>query len=143
MSWNFGDNSSLNYVDYDPEYTYSDTGIFEIKLIVFNSYSCSDTSYQLVEILPVDDIFVPSAFSPNGDGFNDVMYVRGRKIKEVKFVIYNRWGEKVFETTDKNIGWNGRHRGEKAQSSVYVYYVEAEVEDVGRVEQKGNITLVR
>lgn len=88
-------------------------------------------------------VFVPQIFSPNGDGFNDVLFVRGRKISEVTFVIYNRWGEKVFETKDKDIGWNGLHRGKDAQASVYVYYVDAIVEDVGRVTQKGNITLVR
>jgi len=88
-------------------------------------------------------VFVPQIFSPNQDGFNDILYVRGRKISEVTFIIYNRWGEKVFETTDKNIGWNGKHRGKDAQASIYVYYVDAIVEDVGRVTQKGNITLVR
>lgn len=88
-------------------------------------------------------IFIPQIFSPNGDGANDILYVRGRRIKEVKFIIYNRWGEKVFETEDKNIGWDGTFNGTKAQSSVYVYYVDAEIEDYGRIQQKGNITLVR
>lgn len=88
-------------------------------------------------------VFVPQIFSPNGDGANDVLFVRGRKVQKLRFIVYNRWGEKVFETTDKNIGWDGQFRGAKAQSSVYVYYLDAEIEDFGRLEQKGNITLVR
>ncbi len=88
-------------------------------------------------------VFVPQIFSPNGDGANDVVFVRGRKIKELKFVVYNRWGEKVFETTDKTIGWDGSFKGQEAQSSVYVYYLEAEIEDFGEYKQQGNITLVR
>jgi gliding motility-associated-like protein len=87
--------------------------------------------------------FVPQIFSPNGDGTNDILFVEGRKIKELKFYIYNRWGEKVFETTDKEIGWDGFHRGKDSQSGVYVYYLEAEIEDYGPHKQKGNITLVR
>jgi gliding motility-associated-like protein len=87
--------------------------------------------------------FVPQIFSPNSDGVNDILYVEGRKIQELKFYIYNRWGEKVFETNDKNIGWDGFHRGKDSQSGVYVYYLEAEIEDYGPHKQKGNITLVR
>ena len=88
-------------------------------------------------------VFVPQMFSHNGDGSNDLLYVRGRKINSLTFIVYNRWGEKVFETTDKNIGWDGMHRGKDAQSSVYVYYLEADIEDYGPLQQKGNITLVR
>lgn len=88
-------------------------------------------------------VFVPQIFSPNGDGANDILFVRGRKITSLTFIVYNRWGEKIFETNDKNFGWDGKFRGKDAQSSVYVYYLDAEVEGYGPFQQKGNITLVR
>ncbi|NJL75224.1 MAG: gliding motility-associated C-terminal domain-containing protein [Saprospiraceae bacterium] len=58
-------------------------------------------------------IFVPLAFTPNNDGTNDILYVRGNPIEEVYFAVYNRWGQRVFETTDKNIGWDGTFQGRK------------------------------
>jgi gliding motility-associated-like protein len=86
---------------------------------------------------------VPQIFSPNGDGLNDMLFVYGEGIDEVEFVIYNRWGEKIFETKDKNIGWNGMFKGKKAQPGVYVYFLKASLNTSGNIETSGDITLVR
>lgn len=86
---------------------------------------------------------VPQIFSPNGDGLNDILYVLGYEIEELEFVVYNRWGEKVFETNDINIGWDGTFRGKKAQPGVYVYYLKADLSTSERITQSGDITLVR
>lgn len=86
---------------------------------------------------------VPQIFSPNGDGLNDFLYVLGSEIDEVEFIVYNRWGEKVFETTDVNIGWDGNFRGKKAQPGVYVYYLKAGLNTSETITQSGDITLVR
>lgn len=101
-----------------------------------------DDAFAL-DVLQGDLAFVPQIFSPNGDGSNDILFVRGSKVREIRFIIYNRWGEKVFESTDKAIGWNGEYKSKEAQSGVYVYYLDAEIEDYGRLEMKGNVTLVR
>lgn len=108
-------------------------------------WTLDDFSSDIFSLASLNGIlaFVPQVFSPNGDGENDILYVRGFKILSLKFIVYNRWGEKVFETTDKNIGWDGNYKGKDAQSSVYVYYLDAEVEDYGRYTQKGNVTLMR
>lgn len=135
--WEFVNNANLTANILGP----SNIGTPE-NYISWNAITFDDDVFAL-DVLEGLLVFVPQIFSPNGDGSNDILYVRGRKIKELKFIVYNRWGEKVFETTDKNIGWDGTHRGKDAQSSVYVYYVDAEIEDYGRLEQKGNITLVR
>jgi gliding motility-associated-like protein len=89
------------------------------------------------------EIFVPNAFSPNGDGNNDILYVRGNTIRELLFRIYNRWGEKVFETTDPSAGWNGTYKGARVQPGVYDYYLEATCVDNERFFKKGNITVLR
>jgi len=86
---------------------------------------------------------VPQIFSPNGDGRNDVLYVYGRNFKSFKFIVYNRWGEQVFESSDPSIGWDGTFRGKQANPGVYVYYFEADTEQFGPIIRKGDVTLVR
>jgi gliding motility-associated-like protein len=92
-------------------------------------------------IVPV--IYVPNVFTPNGDGNNDILFVRGRGILTLKFFVFDRWGEKVFETTDPSMGWNGTFRGESIDAAVYVYYLHAEFIDGNSVKDQGNITLIR
>jgi gliding motility-associated-like protein len=86
---------------------------------------------------------VPNAFSPNGDGINDVVKVEGKGIVKLIFRIFNRWGEKVFETTDKNIGWDGYYKGVLQEMEVYTYSVQAELINGDIIPLKGNITLLR
>jgi gliding motility-associated-like protein len=88
-------------------------------------------------------IFVPTGFSPNGDGSNDVLYVRGNFIEVLYFTIYNRWGEEVFSTTDQTKGWDGEYKGMLADPSVFVFYLEAKCADGQEYFKKGNITLMR
>ena len=66
-------------------------------------------------------IWVPNIFSPNGDGNNDVLYVRGKGVQDVLFKVYNRWGEKVFESTSLDDGWDGTIRGKDVNNAVFVY----------------------
>jgi gliding motility-associated-like protein len=88
-------------------------------------------------------LFIPNAFSPNGDGENDVLYVRGPAIKEMTFRIYDRWGELVFESFDRLTGWDGKFRGKDLDPDVYDYYLKVIcVDDVESII-KGNITLMR
>jgi gliding motility-associated-like protein len=88
-------------------------------------------------------IFIPDAFTPNGDKDNDTLYVRGTEIREMFFTIYNRWGEKVFETKDQTIGWDGIYKGMKADPGVFVYYLDVTCVDDQKFFKKGNITLIR
>jgi gliding motility-associated-like protein len=90
-------------------------------------------------------IDVPSGFSPNGDGVNDIVYADGWGIKDlVSFRIYNRWGDVVFETEDKTIGWDGTYNGEMQEQDVYIYQVVATFYATPEQKSKqGNITLFR
>ena len=112
-------------------------------VIVVDSNGCSATD-QVTVIVEFDNvIFVPNIFSPNGDDFNDILYVRGQGVAELNFFIYDRWGEKVFETTTLDKGWDGTFRGKKMNNAVFVYYLQVTFIDGSEVTQKGDITLVR
>ncbi|MCB0790210.1 MAG: gliding motility-associated C-terminal domain-containing protein [Flavobacteriales bacterium] len=89
------------------------------------------------------DIFLPNAFSPNGDGSNEVLYVRGRYISSLELQIFDRWGEKVFETTDQSVGWDGTFNGEPVDPAVFVYHLRVTCADGQSRFFKGNITVVR
>jgi len=90
----------------------------------------------------VPNIFFPNAFSPNGDGNNDILFVRGNAISEVYFAIYNRWGEQVFESNSKDIGWDGTFNGELVSSDVYGYYLKVTCFDGEMYETQGNVTVL-
>jgi gliding motility-associated-like protein len=107
----------------------------------------SDSGCSVSQTITIDvscgNIFIPDAFSPNNDGQNDYLYVRGDCIKTMQFEIFDRWGNKVFETTDKSIPWNGQCRGEAMNTGSYVYYLSATMYDGTTQTKKGNVTLVR
>ena len=88
-------------------------------------------------------VFIPSAFSPNGDGHNDVLFVRGKGIKNFNVVVYDRNGEKVFETSDLTTGWDGTYKGKQLNTSVFVYYLTGEFLNNDKINQKGDITLTK
>ncbi|UKN03324.1 gliding motility-associated C-terminal domain-containing protein [Paracrocinitomix mangrovi] len=88
-------------------------------------------------------IFIPSAFTPNGDGENDKVFVRGQYLEEVNLKIFDRWGELVFETNDQSIGWDGTFKGKPLDPDVYVYHLTAVCYDGQESLIKGNISLLR
>lgn len=88
-------------------------------------------------------VFVPNAFTPNGDGDNDVLYVRSKILKELTFRVFNRWGEMVFESTDINIGWDGTWRGKLMDPDTYDFYVKGVCIDNQESIVKGNVSLMR
>jgi gliding motility-associated-like protein len=86
---------------------------------------------------------VPSAFSPNGDGNNDILYVYGGQIESLSLEVYDRWGTQVFSTTSQDDGWDGTYNGKNVSSGVYVYKLRIVYEDGDTENSKGDITLVR
>jgi gliding motility-associated-like protein len=115
--------------------------------VVIQRGPCSDTlevSVWVIEDGCFDtDVFIPNTFTPNGDGYNDKMFARGHKLSKVYFAIYNRWGEKVFETNDINEGWDGNFKGRPADVGVFGYYVRITCVNGEETFKKGNITLIR
>jgi len=108
---------------------------------------CSGSDTVLIKVFDsicgAPFVYIPNAFSPNKDGQNDKLYVRGPFIESFVFRVYDRWGELVWETTTLTEGWDGTFRGKLLDPDVYDYYLQATC--VGGLENliKGNVTLIR
>ena len=122
-----------------------DTGTYWIKLVVITDKGCKDSSMKKVVIGPDIIIFVPDAFTPDNAGPNENNtfrpYIVDNKTYSIK--IYNRWGEKMYETTDLTKGWDGNFLGKPAQQGVYVYRIEVTSQDDKLYEFNGAFTLLR
>ncbi|HBG71092.1 MAG: hypothetical protein A2W93_02690 [Bacteroidetes bacterium GWF2_43_63] len=116
-------------------------------LTISDSRSCSETSSVLInaEDTPCGeaDLYVPNIFSPNGDLENDVLYVRSNFIKSMSWYIYDRYGEKVFDSKSIDTGWDGEFQGIPVQSGVYFWHIKATMLDESVIEREGNVTVVR
>lgn len=115
--------------------------------VMITDYLHCDTVTNIYKIIvePKTSVDVPTAFTPNGDGVNDVVYVNGWGIKKLNyFRIYNRWGQLLFETNDINEGWNGIFNGVPQNMETYVYQVSADTYlDKEPVLKSGTIKLIR
>jgi gliding motility-associated-like protein len=89
------------------------------------------------------DVFIPNTFTPNGDGVNDQLFVRGIKVESIYFAVYNRWGEMVFETKDKAKGWDGIYKNKPSDVGVFGWYLKAKCFNGIESFKKGNVTLIR
>jgi gliding motility-associated-like protein len=110
--------------------------------------ACGTVSEQInIATVPCNFcLFVPNAFSPNGDGSNDVFRILETcPIKKFQLQIFNRWGERVFTSLSSSIRWDGTYKGKAAESGTYFYSIEATPEDAakGTIELNGDITLIR
>jgi len=123
---------------------------------VSDANNCTDTACVTVSVLvePIacttlssaEDFFIPNAFSPNGDLENDALklyYENIACIRTYKFIIYNRWGEKVFETTDPIAEWDGFYLGKPEGTAVFVYYMKATLITGEEITKKGNVSLIK
>ncbi|MEO9532159.1 MAG: gliding motility-associated C-terminal domain-containing protein [Crocinitomicaceae bacterium] len=109
-----------------------------------NAYGCTDTACMIINVeIVCGEVFVPSAFSPNDDGENDLECIYSDCLQDFTLSIYNRWGQKVFETSNKNICWDGTWKNKPLNSAVFVYVLEGYLINGERVSQKGNISLIR
>ena len=118
------------------------TTTYLVEFIDSNGCFANDEITINVDIL-CDELFIPTGFSPNGDGINDFECVHGNCFREMFFIIYNRWGEKVFEANDPKTCWDGIYRGNICNEGVYTYYLEATTIKGQSYKKKGNITLVK
>ena len=112
-------------------------------ITVTDTNGCQATDMVSVKVNFIEGIGVPTAFSPNGDGNNDVLYVKGVGITKMNFKVYNKYGEKVFETQEQRIGWDGTYLGRNENPGVFVWVLEYSFVNGSGGIQKGNTTLVR
>jgi len=151
--WNFGDGTiSLSP---EPQHIYKDVGKYDIQLIAYNQFGCADTT-KLESIVNVEiggQVLIPNAFSPNlsgatggsnqSNGKNDVFLPITRGVVEFEMMVFNRWGELMFQSTDPNIGWDGYYHGKLCQQDVYMYKISALYENGERIVRVGDVNLIR
>ena len=139
--WDFGDGTTST--EQNPQYIITSLST-DVKLIVVDEYGCSDDTIKSILLICGAVVELPNTFSPNGDGTNDVVYVRGRGIKNLlEFKVFNRWGQLIFETDDINVGWDGNFNGEPQNMDTYVYMVRVEDYDGNILPKSGYISLIR
>lgn len=104
-------------------HTYLKAGAYNIMQVVTNDYGCTDTAYFSIVKKPEYLIYIPNAFSPNGDGINDVFKPGYVGVSSYTIQIFNRWGEKVFESIDIENGWDGQYKAEQLDPGIFVYQI--------------------
>jgi len=137
---NYGDGTSSN--EPNSTHTYLSAGVYDVEFIVNVSNGCTETYTTTLAKNALAEIFVPNAFTPNNDSENDCLYVRG-DFESMEFSIYDRWGEKMFETTDRSSCWDGTYKGELVDPGVFVYHLTVKCAGMEDVFKKGNVTVIR
>jgi gliding motility-associated-like protein len=125
-------------------------------LFATDANGCTNSEGTLIVVVDTFDpnldcfvtYYIPNAFTPNGDGYNDLFFIYGRGVEEMRLRIFNRWGELIFETTDQSQGWDGTYRGELLNPDVFVYELRMNFCDGSRLDsgnsfRKGSVTLIR
>ncbi|MDG2370604.1 MAG: gliding motility-associated C-terminal domain-containing protein, partial [Flavobacteriales bacterium] len=150
FEWLFLEGASLlsTSSQQNPSYEFpeDDPGSYNVELLVVNGDGCEDTVSLQVIVNGVFTCYVPTAFTPDGDGLNDFFYVKGESIDVTNFtfMVFNRWGEKVFETEDINDMWDGRHKNSPAQEDIYIWKVETKDVVTGKLKEfTGHVNLMR
>ena len=114
------------------------------NVTVTNEFGCiSNKDIEVFEECDNNVLYLPSAFSPNGDGANDILYVRGQQIESLDFSVYNRFGELVFKTQDQLIGWDGNYKGKALNNEVFLANLLVTFSNGEQKHIQGDVTLVR
>jgi gliding motility-associated-like protein len=124
QTWNWTiEDSLITGTNITPIITITNVGIFEVTLIATSEWGCFDIVTKRWIIDPIELVWIPNAFTPNGDSFNNTFKIKSLFHSEVDIKIWNRWGELVFQTNDIEMGWDGRYRGVDCKQDVYVYQI--------------------
>ena len=118
-----------------------------MELTITNAFGCKDTVENYVTVNPVYLMYTPNAFTPNGDGVNDLFMIEGEGIDPSSFemLIFDRWGERIFKSNDLTVGWNGSKNnvGKLVQLDVYVYKISLKDWAGKKHQYIGHVTIVK
>ena len=144
-SWNFGD--STNSILQNPTHTYADTGSYIVALTVTSDSGCVSTFSDTLILIPcsddVDPPILPGAFTPNGDGHNDDLFVLGGPFLDMHLEVYNEWGNLVFVSDAQTNGWNGTYHDKPQPAGTYVWVLTGTTADGVPVNTHGSVTIIR
>jgi gliding motility-associated-like protein len=144
--WSYGNGSSETFTyTNNGSATYTAAGTYTVMLLSQKG-SCIDTAYKVIKVDLPSRLEVPNVFTPNGDGANDVFFLKVANITEVYAVILDRWGNKVYEVTSGtgNIAWDGKNlQGKECPAGTYFYVIKGTGKDDKDYQMKGNVSLFR
>lgn len=142
--WGPAGGLSANQI-FNPVASPEQTTLYE--LVVRDANGCINRAQALIVVLNAicrePYVFVPNAFTPNGDNLNDAFNVEGSQVEEMYLAVYDRWGELVFESQDRSRGWDGSFRGKALAPDVYGYYIKLRCIGGEEYIKTGNVTLLR
>ncbi|NDW17534.1 gliding motility-associated C-terminal domain-containing protein [Dysgonomonas sp. 216] len=144
----YNSNDKVNYIanfsDKNTTYTFNQFGSFFIRLEVSSIGGCTYTTEDITLQIAESSLEIPNWFSPgDSPGINDEFKVKHESIVEFKCVIFNRWGNKVYEFSDPNEGWDGKYKGKYVNPGVYFYKISARGSDGIRYNKQGDINITR
>jgi gliding motility-associated-like protein len=145
--WSFGNGTYSSTAASDPPLStrYAQPGTYTITLYVLKG-ECADTIQKVIRVESHSEIEIPNVFTPNGDGANDLFFVKAKNLTEISIIIYDRWGHMVYDlnSTTGNISWDGLNQtGQKVAEGIYYYVLTAKGSDGEEFKHHGNITLIR
>lgn len=142
-NWSFISNGGYKSQGEHTRYIFDNPGTYAVAMVVRNAWGCADTVVKSITVDSDAALYVPNAFTPNGDDDNEVFQAKGFGIVKYNMSVYTRWGQKVFDTNDFNKGWDGNFKGEPCKDDVYVWRLDA-VNTAGKeFHLNGYVTLYR
>jgi gliding motility-associated-like protein len=139
-TWHWGDQESSE--DFEPTHIYAKNSAYTVKLYAENGYNCFDTLSQNIKFFKYLQYYIPNAFSPDQNGKNESFHIYGVSDESASFEIFNRWGEKLFETAN-NTAWNGTYKDSDCQADVYIYKAKIVSKEGKLTELSGTLSLLR
>lgn len=140
--WSFGDGVTTSAKD-TISHIYNRTGTYRATLFTESQFGCQDSTARNIRVV-VDPLYnVPNAFTPNGDGKNDVFRVAAFGVENMDLRVYNRFGQLVFQTSDPLIGWDGTYKGVPQPVDAYAFTLVLELSNGAKIKNSGSVTLVR
>lgn len=143
FTWDFGDFNTSNLQF--PVHQYQAAGQYEVTLNIVNEFGCqANYSYEFINVDQSIRLYIPNAFTPNGDGKNDEFWIEHQLISDFNIKIMDRWGRLLYESNDINFRWNGvGPDGTLLPEGVYVYAIDARAYDGNKVRKSGSVTLMK
>jgi gliding motility-associated-like protein len=147
-SWDFGDLGTS--IIQNPTHVYADSGSYIVTFTVTSDSGCAAIFSDTVKLVRCNDIVegigepaVPTGFTPNGDGNNDILYVKGGPYNHLDFRIFNEWGQQIFQSTIQSSGWDGTFKSSMQPVGAFVWTVEGELIDGRKIKMAGEVLLTR
>lgn len=147
--WQIASDSEFEYIDYrfneqNLDYTFNEEGTYFVRFVGSNSDgSCESAGETYTVSIGASDLRIPNAFTPNGDGINDVWRVAYRSLLSFSCTIFDRYGNEIYSFNDPTGGWDGKYKGKTVKPGVYFYVIEAEGADGTKYKKGGDINILK